>query len=116
MLHRHPKPDVEAIRSIVVAELTAAMIRQQRTACDGSMPGHLLAACMWLADKGDFAPTAAEEWFGWTPQQCLRFLYGLTPEQRAEEMRLGERALFESAEPLVDLSLTEVSADPRKAA
>ena len=108
--------DLAAIRAIVVAELDQAMRNAQRLASpDVSMPPSLLAACMWLADRQEFAATEAEEYFGWTPAKCLRFLYGLSPEARAEEIARGHRVLFEGNSrraPLVDTSLTECARDP----
>jgi hypothetical protein len=116
--HQQIKPDLAAIRSIVVERIDEAMVRAQRLASpDVSIPSSLLAAALWIADQAEFPTCDGEAYFGWPPQAQLRYLYRLTPEQRAQELAAGARVLFEGSArraPLVDLSLTDVAGDPAR--
>ena len=94
MLHQ---PVLAAIRAALCDRIDAEAIRQQRLATpDVSMPSSLLAAGLWLADRGwDETPCAGEIFFAWGPAAYRRYLDRLTAEQRAQEIRAGHRVIFE---------------------
>ena len=94
-------PEVSSLRSIVAAEVDAAMRQAQRGCAEfASMPNHLVAACMWLAANGEFEASEGERYFGITPEYCRGYLAKLTPDQRMQEVSAGHRALFEGDAPL----------------
>ena len=94
MLHQ---PILAAIRAALCDRIDAEAIRQQRKATpDVSMPSSLLAAGLWLADRGfDEAPCVGEIFFAWGPAAYRRYLDRLTAEQRAQEIEIGRRVIFE---------------------
>jgi hypothetical protein len=94
MLHQ---PILAAIRAALCDRIDAEAIRQQRLATpDVSMPSSLLAAGLWLADKGwDEPPSPGESFFAWGPAAYRRYLDRLTADQRAQEMEAGRRVIFE---------------------
>jgi len=109
MLHQ---PVLAAIRAALCDRIDAEAIRQQRLATpDVSMPSSLLAAGLWLADRGwDEAPSPGEIFFAWGPAAYRRYLDRLTAEQRAQEIRAGHRVIFEGRghRPPLHASFTEV--------
>jgi len=94
MLHQ---PILAAIRAALCDRIDVEAIRQQRLATpEVSMPSSLLAAGLWLADKGfDETPSPGEIFFAWGPKAYRRYLDRLSPEQRAEEVEAGRRVIFE---------------------
>jgi hypothetical protein len=90
-------PSLSAIRTVLVQRIDDAAVAAQRLASpDVSMPSSLLAACMWLADAGyDGEASEGEKFFAWSPAAYLRYLYGLSPVARAQEVAAGRRVLFE---------------------
>jgi len=94
MLHQ---PILAAIRAALCDRIDAEAIRQQRRATpEVSMPSSLLAACLWLADRGwEEAPSPGEIFFAWGPKAYRRYLDRLLPEQRAQEVQAGHRVIFE---------------------
>jgi len=94
MLHQ---PILAAIHAALCDRVDAEAIRQQRLATpEVSMPSNLLAAGLWLADKGwDEPPSAGEVFFAWGPAAYRRYLDRLTPEQREREMETGRRVVFD---------------------
>lgn len=86
-----------AIRAALCDRIDAEAIRQQRLATpDVSMPSSLLAAGLWLADRGwtDRA-SPGETFFAWGPAAYRRYLDRLSPDQRAAEIEAGHRVIFE---------------------
>jgi hypothetical protein len=114
------RADLDATRAIVLDRINDAMVEAQRSAqSDVAIPNSLRSACMWLADQAEFPASEGEEYFGWTPAVCLRFLYGLSPQARAEEVAGGYAVLFvgnSRRAPLVDMGLTSCGGDPRSIA
>ena len=94
MLHQ---PILAAIRAALCDHIDAEAIRQQRLATpDVSMPSSLLAAGLWLADKGlDEPPSPGETFFAWGPAAYGRYLDRLAPATRAQEVEAGRRVVFE---------------------
>ena len=94
MLHQ---PILAAIRAALCDRIDVEAIRQQRLATpEVSMPSSLLAAGLWLADKGfDETPSPGEIFFAWGPKAYRRYLDRLSPEQRAQEVEAGRRVIFE---------------------
>ena len=94
MLHR---PILAAIRDALCDRIDVEALRQQRLATpDVSMPSSLLAAGLWLANHGfDEMPCAGEIFFAWGPAAYRRYLDRLTAEQRAQEIEVGRRVIFE---------------------
>ena len=73
MLHQ---PILAAIRAALCDRIDVEAIRQQRLATpEVSMPSSLLAAGLWLADKGwEEAPSPGETFFAWGPAAYRRYL------------------------------------------
>ena len=94
MLHQ---PILAAIRAALCDRIDAEAVRQQRLATPNvSVPSSLLAAGLWLADKGwEEAPSPGEVFFAWGPAAYRRYLDRLTPDQRAAEIEAGRRVIFE---------------------
>jgi hypothetical protein len=94
MLHQ---PILAAIRAALCDRIDVEAIRQQRLATpEVSMPSSLLAAGLWLADKGwEEAPSPGETFFAWGPAAYRRYLDRLSPDQRAREIEAGRRVIFE---------------------
>ena len=94
MLHQ---PILAAIRAALCDRIDAEAIRQQRLATpEVSLPTSLLAAGLWLADKGGAEPPSAGEiFFAWGPAAYRRYLGRLTSDQRALEIEAGRRVIFE---------------------
>jgi len=94
MLHQ---PVLAAIRAALCDRIDAEAIRQQRLATpEVSMPSGLLAAGLWLADKGwEEVPSPGEIFFAWSPKAYRRYLDRLSPEQRAHEVEAGRRVIFD---------------------
>ena len=94
MLHQ---PILAAIRAALCDRIDSEAIRQQRLATpEVSMPSSLLAAGLWLADRGwDEPPCAGEIFFAWGPAAYRRYLDRMTPEQRGKEIEAGRRVIFE---------------------
>ncbi len=91
------QPVLAAIRAALCDRIDAEAIRQQRLATpDVSMPSSLLAAGLWLADRGwtDQA-SSGEIFFAWGPAAYYRYLDRLTPDQRAAQIETGHRVIFE---------------------
>jgi hypothetical protein len=91
------QPILAAIRAALCDRIDAEAIRQQRLATfDVSMPSSLLAAGLWLADRG-WADQASpgEIFFAWGPPAYRRYLDRLTLDQRAAEIEAGRRVIFE---------------------
>jgi hypothetical protein len=91
------QPVLAAIRAALCDRIDAEAIRQQRLATpDVSMPSSLLAAGLWLADRGwtDQA-SPGEIFFAWGPPAYRRYLDRLTPDQRAVEIEAGHRVIFQ---------------------
>jgi len=91
------QPILAAIRAALCDRVDAEAIRQQRLATpEVSMPSGLLAAGLWLADKGwEDVPSPGETFFAWGPAAYRRYLDRLTPDQRAREIEAGRRVIFE---------------------
>jgi hypothetical protein len=94
MLHQ---PILAAIRAALCDRIDAEAIRQQRLATpEVSMPSSLLAAALWLADRGwKEAASPGEVFFAWGPAAYSRYIDRLTPDQRAWEIEAGRRVIFE---------------------
>lgn len=94
MLHQ---PILAAIRAALCDRIDAEAIRQQRRATASvSIPSGLLAAGLWLAEKGwDEAPSPGEIFFAWSPAAYRRYLDRLTPDQREAEIEVGRRVIFD---------------------
>lgn len=110
------KPVLAAIRAALCDRIDAEALRQQRLATpDVSLPSSLLAAGLWLADKGwEEAPSPGELFFAWGPTAYRRYLDRLLPEQRVREVQAGRRFIFEgrgNRPPLIELS-AEAAGDP----
>jgi hypothetical protein len=91
------QPILAAIRAALCDRIDAEAIRQQRLATpDVSMPSGLLAAGLWLADRGwtDQA-SPGEVFFAWGPTAYCRYLDRLSPDQRTAEIEAGRRVIFE---------------------
>ena len=91
------QPILAAIRAALCDRIDAEAIRQQRLATpEVSMPSGLLAAGLWLADKGwDEPPSPGEIFFAWGPAAYRRYLGRLTAEQRVREVEMGRRVIFD---------------------
>jgi hypothetical protein len=91
------QPVLAAIRAALCDRIDAEALRQQRLATpDVSMPSSLLAAGLWLADRGwTDQPSPGEIFFAWGPAAYRRYLDRLTPEQRGAEIETGHRVIFE---------------------
>jgi hypothetical protein len=91
------QPILAAIRAALCDRIDAEAIRQQRLATpDVSMPSSLLAAGLWLANRGwADQPSPGEIFFAWGPAAYRRYLDRLTPDQRAAELEAGHRVIFE---------------------
>jgi hypothetical protein len=91
------QPVLAAIRADLCDRIDAEALRQQRLATpDVSMPSSLLAAGLWLADRGLIdQPSPGEIFFAWGPPAYRRYLDRLTPDQRAAEIETGHRVIFE---------------------
>ena len=91
------QPVLAAIRAALCDRIDIEALRQQRRATpEVSMPSSLLAAGLWLADRGwDEPPCAGEIFFAWSPAAYRRYLERLTPEQRGQEIEAGRRVIFE---------------------
>ena len=94
MLHQ---PILAAIRAALCDRIDVEAVRQQRLATpEVSMPSSLLAAGLWLADKGwEEPPSPGEIFFAWGPAAYRRYLDRLTPDQRAQEIEAGRRVIFD---------------------
>lgn len=94
MLHQ---PILAAIRAALCDRIDTEAIRQQRLATpDVSLPSSLLAAGLWLADKGlEEVPSPGETFFAWGPAAYRRYLDRLSPGQRVQEIEAGRRVIFE---------------------
>ena len=92
-----PQPVLAAIRAALCDRVDAEALRQQRLATpDVSMPSGLLAAGLWLADRGwTDQPSPGEIFFAWGPDAYRRYLDRLTPDQRTREIEAGHRTIFE---------------------
>jgi hypothetical protein len=86
-----------AIRAALCDRIDAEAIRQQKLATpEVSIPSSLLAAGLWLADKGwEEPPSPGEIFFAWGPAAYRRYLDRLNPDQRAQEIEAGRRVIFE---------------------
>jgi hypothetical protein len=96
-----------AIRAALCDRIDAEAVRQQRLATpDVSMPSNLLAAGLWLADKGwAESPSPGEIFFAWGPAAYRRDLDRLPTDKRAQEVEAGHRVIFEgrgSRPPLIE--------------
>ena len=91
------QPILAAIRAALCDRIDAEAIRQQRLATPNvSMPSSLLAAGLWLADRGWIdQPSPGETFFAWGPAAYCKYLERLTPDQRASEIEAGRRVVFE---------------------
>jgi hypothetical protein len=91
------QPILAAIRAALCDRIDSEAIRQQRLATpEVSLPSSLLAAGLWLADRGWEEPSSPGEiFFAWGPVAYRRYLDRLTPEQRAAEIEAGRRVIFE---------------------
>lgn len=91
------QPVLAAIRAALCDRIDDEAVRQQRLATpEVSMPSSLLAAGLWLADKGwQEAPSPGEIFFAWGPAAYRRYLDRLSPEQRTQEVSAGHRVIFE---------------------
>ena len=91
------QPILAAIRAALCDRIDTEAIRQQRLATpEVSMPSSLLAAGLWLADKGwEEVPSPGETFFAWGPAAYRRYLDRLSCDQRAREIEAGRRVIFE---------------------
>jgi hypothetical protein len=91
------EPVLAAIRAALCDRIDAEAIRQQRLATpDVSMPSSLLAAGLWLANRGwTDQPSPGETFFAWGPAAYRRYLDRLTSDQRCAEIEAGHRVIFE---------------------
>lgn len=110
------KPVLAAIRAALCDRIDAEALRQQRLATpDVSLPSSLLAAGLWLADKGwEEAPSPGEVFFAWSPAAYRRYLDRLSAGQRAREIDAGRRIIFEgrgNRPPLIEFP-AEPASDP----
>lgn len=91
------QPILAAVRAALCDRIDEAAIRQQRLATpDVSMPSHLLAAGLWLADQDWIdEPCPGEIFFAWGPRAYRRYLDKLPADARAQEIEAGRRVVFE---------------------
>ncbi|HMI19414.1 MAG TPA: hypothetical protein VK533_07715 [Sphingomonas sp.] len=91
------QPVLAAIRAALCDRIDAEAIRQQRLATsDVSMPSSLLAAGLWLTERGWIDQASpGEVFFAWGPPAYRRYLDRLTPDQRTTEIEAGHRVIFE---------------------
>jgi hypothetical protein len=91
------QPVLAAIRAALCDHIDAEAIRQQRLATPNvSMPSSMLAAGLWLADRGWLdQPSPGEIFFAWGPAAYRKYLDRLMPDQRASEIEAGRRVIFD---------------------
>ena len=88
--------DLSKAREALVERIdTAALGAQRRCSIEG-MPSSLIEASCFLAEAGVAAPASeGEAFFAWDIATSRRYLDGLSPTARADEIERGRKVLFD---------------------
>lgn len=89
--------DLSKAREAFVERIDAAALNAQRRCRMGGMPSALIEASCFLAEAGVAAPASqGEAFFAWDIATSRRYLDGLSPTARADEIERGRKVLFDS--------------------
>ncbi len=89
--------DLSKTREALVERIDSAALGAQRRCSMEGMPSSLIEASCFLAEAGVAAPACKGEiFFSWDTATSRRYLDGLNPTARADELERGRKVLFQS--------------------
>ena len=98
-------------RAAYVERIDAAADRAMRDAAIVGAPYKLIQAACYLAANGVAAPSCkGETFFGWNLAECRRYLDGLDPTAREQEIEDGYRHLFTGRRAILPAPALQVAA------